>query len=361
VDRQRGLVDLARLSVREGKMCMMRRIGVAVAAFVLGVVGIASAQSGFESATPVTVIDRSDLSATSPVNVADLLRTLPQGTAYRYADDIRGVPTLARNDAPYAQPDVVGAGIFDPGSVGFGNTIDVIRGEATIFAAGSGEPLPEVPMAMFFSGRDPNLGTSVGELEGGVDRFVQIDFVVGFEGSPGWEAIDTFPGDTWQGGSLILSAKIQPGEDPVVELIDANDGFASVPFVGFFAAGPDWVIAGVDVASLVAYGGTGEMRWAFGSHVHDGSYGACETCLSVINAYPPVPRTIDDLVVFPPAIPLSIPEVATSRPRPPQRPRPPRHRRPRPLSRPPATILPRSMMTPGDHFRGYRSGSVSQA
>jgi len=290
----------------------VKRIGAAIAVFVLGVSGIAGAQSSQDTPTPISVIDQTDWAVNSPVNVADLLNALPEGTAYRYANDIRGVPTLGRNDAPYAQPDVVGAGIFDPGTVGFGNTIDVIRGEATIFATGSGESLPEVPMAMFFSGRDPNLGTSVDEGEGGVDRFVQIDFVVGFEGSPGWEAIDAFPGDTWQGGSLILSAKMQPGEAPFVELIDANNEFASVPFSGFFAAGPDWMIAAVDLNTLIANGGDGEMRWAFGSHVHDGSYGACETCLSVINAYPPVPRTIDDLVVFPPVIPLSIPEVATT-------------------------------------------------
>ncbi|VAW08458.1 hypothetical protein MNBD_ACTINO02-2782 [hydrothermal vent metagenome] len=284
----------------------------AIAALIVGVSPIAAAQSGFEGPVPVSIIDRSDLALTSPTSVADLLQQLPEGTAYRYADDIRGVPTLGSDVAPFAQPDFVGAGVFNPGDVGFGDTIDVIRDASSVIASGGEGTFPDTPMVLFFAGREPGPGGPLDEFVIGPGLQAQVDFVIGFEGSPGWEAIDAFPGDTWQGGSLILSTQLMPGEEPVVDLVNANDGFASVPFSGFFAAGPDWMIAGVDLDTLIANGGPGEMRWAFGSHIHDGSYGACEDCLSVINAYPPVPRTVDDLVVFPPTIPLSIPEAATT-------------------------------------------------
>jgi flagellar biosynthesis chaperone FliJ len=290
----------------------MRRITAAVAAIIVGVSGIAAAQSGFERSVPVSVIEQSDLALSSPTNVEDLLQRLPQVTAYRYADDVRGVPTLGRDAAPFAQPDFIGAGVFDPGDVGFGNTIEVIRGESSVAAIGPTGALADTSMVLFFAGRDPGPDGALDEFDIGPGLQAQVDLVIGFDGLPGWQAIDAFPGDTWQGGSLILSAQLMPGEPPVLDLINANDGFESVPFSGFFAAGPDWMIAGVDVDTLVANGGPGEMRWAFGSHVHDGSYGACETCLSVINAYPPVPRTVNDLMVFPAPITLMMPEATTT-------------------------------------------------
>ncbi|HDL41559.1 MAG TPA: hypothetical protein ENG98_00925, partial [Actinobacteria bacterium] len=120
----------------------MRRMAAAAAALIVGVSGIAGAQSGFEGPVPVSVIDQSDLALTSPTNVADLLQQLPQGTAYRYADDIRGVPTLGRDAAPFAQPDFLGAGVFDPGDIGFGNTIDVIRDASSVIASGGEGTFP---------------------------------------------------------------------------------------------------------------------------------------------------------------------------------------------------------------------------
>lgn len=288
----------------------MKRFSAAVAVILLGIAGIAAAQTSGAS-VPVDVVNMTDLAANSPVDIAELLQLVPPGNSYRYADDVRGLPTLGPDTVPFAQPDVVGAGLFDPGAVGFGNTIDVLREMSDSFEINR-DGLVDVQMAVFFMGREEPSGVDVADFE---DLFIQIDIPIGFEGAPGWEAVPAFPGDTWQGGSLILSIQMAPGEDTVFELIDATNNFGSIPFDGFFAAGVDWAVLGVDVTTLEMYGGPGDMRWAFASHVHDGSYGACETCLSVINAFPQVPRTVNDLLSFPPGITLApqpLPTTTTS-------------------------------------------------
>jgi hypothetical protein len=53
--------------------------------------------------------------------------------------------------------------------------------------------------------------------------------VIGFDEMLGWQALDAYPGDTWQGGSLIVSGMQTLGEPTTFGLIDANNEFASVP------------------------------------------------------------------------------------------------------------------------------------
>ncbi len=287
----------------------MKRLGAVVAVFFLWAPGIASAQTG-DVPVPISVLEGTDLAEFSPTDLSTLFPDPAAAINFRYADDIRGIPTYGRDVAPFAQPDRFGAGVFDPGDVGFGNTIDVIRDGADLLITSSDTPLPHKRMILFFGARD--------KVTNGADALaltapnVQVDFAIGFTDSPGWVALDDFPGDTWQGGSLILTTELATGQDPTFQLVDANNGFESIPFDGFFAAGADWIIAGVDLDTVIANGGTGDMVWGFGSHVHDGSYGVCEECQSVITTFPPVPRSVDDLVIFPPPITLVTPPAPTT-------------------------------------------------
>ncbi len=51
-----------------------------------------------------------------------------------------------------------------------------------------------------------------------------------------------------------------------------------------------WTMAAIDLDTIINYGGA-NWKYGFASHVHDGSYGSCPTCASIITTYPAVPRT----------------------------------------------------------------------
>ncbi len=126
---------------------------------------------------------------------------------------------------------------------------------------------------------------------------------------PGWQARPEYPGDTWQGASLALSAQKDPNGMLTFDLEDLNNDFASLDFDGFYARGDTWTIAAIDVDTLTGYGGT-NWKYAFASHVHDGSYGSCPTCASIVTAYPPLPRMSADLLSLSPNAWISLtPEV----------------------------------------------------
>jgi hypothetical protein len=97
------------------------------------------------------VLGRSDIQQTNIVDIASLLEKLPGVSRYRFGDDPQGVATLRSQVVPLSMPDALGAVVLDPGSVGFGEFIDVVRDSSATFVSagdGLGDDLP----AAFFIG-----------------------------------------------------------------------------------------------------------------------------------------------------------------------------------------------------------------
>lgn len=274
--------------------------------------GAAQAAQRSDIPTAVAVLSETELVQTLPQNIEDILQVLPPGVHYRFGDDPTGEATLGVNVVPFADPDLFGGAMIDPGDVGFGNTLDVITRDS-LYSVTAGDGLTDdKPYVFFVAGRSE---PPEDEFEDPADLTVQIDYPIGIKGQDGWVALDAFPGDTWQGASVVLSAQMVPEGEFVYHLIDAQNEFALIPFDGFFAAGADWTIAAVDYGALMDHSGGAELSYGYASHVHDGSYGRCDTCLSSIVTYPEVPRTESDLFGFPE--PISLVEAAPPPPPPP--------------------------------------------
>ncbi len=269
----------------------LRRFAVVIGVVLLGTASVAVAQ--LEVPIAVSVLSRAEIEASNIADVASLLEALPGVSRYRFGDNPQGVATIRSEVVPLSMPDALGAVVLDPGSVGFGDFIDVVRdSSATFVSAGNGLG-DDLPAAFFIASMNSPSDLPPGSND---DLFIQTEFVIGFDAMPGWQALPAYPGDTWQGGSLILSGMQTPGEPPELDLIDANNEFASVPFDGFFAYHEDWIIAAVDLETLESYGGM-DMSFGYAVHAHDGSYGGCEDCASTVTAYPPFPRS--GLMPFP--------------------------------------------------------------
>ena len=223
----------------------MRRFAAVIGVVLLGIASVAVAQQ--ELPIAVSVLGRADIQETNIVDVASLLEKLPGVSRYRFGDDPQGVATLRSEVVPLSMPDALGAVVLDPGSVGFGEFIDVVRDSSATFVS-AGDGLGGDLLAAFFIASM----NSLSDLPPGSndDLFIQAEFVIGFDEMPGWQALDAYLGDTWQGDSLIVSGMQTPGEPITFDLIDVNNEFASVMFDGFFAYHDDWVIAAVDVGNV---------------------------------------------------------------------------------------------------------------
>lgn len=85
------------------------------------------------------MLGRADIQQTNIVDVASLLEKLPGVSRYRFGDDPQGVATLRSQVVPLSMPDALGAVVLDPGSVGFGEFIDVVRDSSATFVSAGDE------------------------------------------------------------------------------------------------------------------------------------------------------------------------------------------------------------------------------
>ncbi len=268
----------------------MRTLAFGVAAALIAGSAPASIDDT-DAPAAVTVIENSTLASTPVRSIADALNALPQVSSYRYGDDPTGVATLDRDAVPAASPDLLGVALLDPGSAGYGDLQSMIASYSAEYAV-AGQGLDDAhDYALFIATRDGALDPTVTPRD---DLWVQTDFLIGWDDLPGWTALKKYPGDTWQGASLALTAQLQPGKPLTLDLEDTANDFASVPFNGFFALGDSWAMAAIDLDTITGYGGA-DWKYGFASHVHDGSYGSCPTCASRITTYPAVPRMSADL------------------------------------------------------------------
>lgn len=248
-----------------------------------------------DSPSAVAVISQADLAESTVTDIASVLSKVPNVASYRYGDDPGGTATLDRNAFPAASPDLIGAAVLSPGTLGYDRLTTAIEANALSFASVGAGLTMDADYALFIATREESAG--VGPTAG---LAAQVDFPIGFAGHPGWVASRQFPGDTWQGASLVLSGQLQLDDSFQANLIDVTNGFQPRAFDGVVAVGPDWTMAAVDMGTLTGLGtltgySTDPIVWGFASHVHDGSYGQCADCRSIVTAYPGVPRTVDAL------------------------------------------------------------------
>lgn len=237
----------------------------------------------------IAVISRAEIATTTVTDIESLLSKIPGVASYRFGDDPHGTATLDRDVVPAATPDLIGAMVLRPGTAGFGGLDAAIQGSSSEYQT-VGNGLNDLGDYLFF------IATRAGQTTASPQPGLvsQIEFPIGFAGETGWVAQSKFPGDTWQGASLVLSSQLTLEGKFTTTLYDVGNGFAPLPFNGLFARGPDWAMAAVDWGTLEAYNPR-PVSWGFASHVHDGSFGSCSTCASIVTAYPPVPRTSADL------------------------------------------------------------------
>jgi hypothetical protein len=285
----------------------MRRSVLGVAA-VLALVGPGHEIDSGQTPAAISVLDSSTMDELPVRQISDLLTAVPSVQSYRYGDDPTGAPTLNRDSVPAATPDLLGVALITPGTTGYGDLEFAVK-TAGISYGQSGLGLVDTKdYALFVSSRAADLG---GPIVSDKTLWVQTDFTIGWDSLPGWKALDQYPGDTWQGASLALTAQYQPDKPLNFSLSDTANGFASVPFDGFYARGDSWTIAAVDLETIEGYGGPG-WKYGFASHIHDGGYGSCPTCASIVTTYPAVPRMSSDLFSLAPMPWVSMtPQVAS--------------------------------------------------
>ena len=241
----------------------------------------------------IAVISQSSLDDAPVQSVEDVLRALPDVQTYRYGDDPNGSATLGRDTVPAASPDMLGVAILDPGMAGYGDLEATIASYSAEYGTAGVGLDDAADYALFIATRSGPLGTTASTPPSAL--WVQTDFLIGWDDMPGWQAAPQFPGDTWQGASLALTATADPGGALTFELQDLQNNFASLDFDGFYARGDTWTMAAIDVDTITGYGGA-NWKYAFASHVHDGSFGSCPTCASIVTAFPAVPRMSSNLL-----------------------------------------------------------------
>ena len=209
---------------------------------------------------------------------------------YRFADDVGNANTI---DFPWTTVTSFGAAEvqFDDfsfmGDASFPCNQQI--GDDHLAFCADGGPRSGVPyLAMYttFAGDFPVMDT------GGLA--VNFSWPTNIEGMPGWEPIPAYAaGDTWQGASRIPYLTYGP-EPWALAVSQLSDGMlADDPNSGAFGLlGGDTLILFAPTDELMQ--GTSDpsqLRYGFALHVHDGTFGACETCGSIVTAIPPVPRT----------------------------------------------------------------------
>ncbi len=274
----------------------MKKLALVIAASLAGTLVASAAVTTAATASvqdlpvAIQVISRADISDGVVQDITDLLQTVPDVQSFRYGDNPRGVATLPRDTNPGATPDYIGAAVIRPGAAGYASLVNALENEATLTTIAGHGVVDTNEYAFFIASRamPTSRGASVPSLTS------QIDFVIGFPGMTGWIADAAFPGDTWQGGSLVAST-IEAGGLPLdFALVKTESSVDELAFDGAVYVADDWVVAAVDTKALASYGGT-DWTYGFASHTHAGEYGDCNTCESIVTAYPSVPRTATDL------------------------------------------------------------------
>lgn len=259
----------------------------------------------------ISVIGASDLSDLTVTSIADLVGSVPGVQSYRYGDDPTGSATLDRDTDPAATPDLLGGFVLQSDGVGYLNLQMTIESSAQYFVQSGDGLVDDQTYAFFVSSRQmPVHGASGDGSTPLTGLYRQMDWTIAYDGLAGWIPDAMYPGDTWQGASLALTATTGPGVDFSASLCDLNAGLVPIDFDGFVAWGNDWTIAAIDYGTLKDYGEHWEvglsLRYGFSSHIHDGSMGSSPSGASIVTTYPPAPRASTDFYGFPLDRPITV-------------------------------------------------------
>ncbi len=276
----------------------MKRL-LAIASAIAIVAGLpVGAAVAMELPHSVAVFDETQITEIGMAKVEDILTNVPNVVSYRFGDDPQGEATLPRDILPAATPDLIGAARVMPGDMGWADLESNLIDKAWMYSY-SGDGLKSTADYLWLYSTRTDVAKAAFNA---TDYTAQIDFVIGVDTLPGWQADPAYPGDTWQGGSLIASAfwaplsdgaNVDPKTSVDFSLVDTAKNFKQVKFDGAFFMGEDWAIAAISLKSLSKWGDN--YSFGFSSHVHDGDYGRCKTCESIVTTYPQVPRTAADL------------------------------------------------------------------
>jgi hypothetical protein len=212
---------------------------------------------------------------------------------YRFATDVNGPPTL---DDPWTQVTGFGAAEvqFDPNSfAGSGAFKCNMLGNGYRSVCADGGPQPGVTYTSFF--------TTFGDefpIADSNEQFINLSWPTTIGDLPTWQSQGPYVGDTWQGASFI--PYLTYGPDPWALQVSVLQDGTLIDDPGsqaFGLLGGNTSILFVPTSELMQGAPTWDgFRFGFALHVHDGTYGSCETCTSVITPVPAFPR--DGLIPF---------------------------------------------------------------
>ena len=251
-------------------------------------------------ASPVDLLIELGFSAGQALQMVEGGAATPFETSlFRFADDPNSPPTI---DPLFGQ--VTGAGAsfltvgpeFNPDRILCDNSPDPLFG-----APGDDRIL------ILCDGTDTLVGGDyiVGHAQLGgplppADPLSQnFSFPMSFPGQPTWQALPAYPGDTWQGGSVIPYVTQEPGGTGVfnfnTSVVQPDGSLVNTPSGSIFVAGGDsmFVFVPADNFPGLTPDTVGDLGFGVAVHLHDGSFGACATCDSTVTAFPPVPRDGD--------------------------------------------------------------------
>lgn len=282
-------------------MKIARKIAVFVFLVILvGLVTPVTAQND-----PVSEVYGDDLAADQrQIDVVNAqLMPIPDTQMYRYSDDNSGPPTLTDEEAGYITPTAMGAYQFqwnNPDQLPtFPNVADAAS--SGLGANINGGPLPGQTYIVFTAVMADDIPFGPDD-----DEFSKnFAFIISVHGHEGWVSRPQFPADTWEAAAYVLN--ITYGRNPWdARILEVRGGdLKETPASGFWYVGGNVVVFGVDAAMFGTSDDTGFMDnldwlgFGWAGHVHDGSFGSCDTCLSKLTTYPSTPRSQGDTFPIP--------------------------------------------------------------
>lgn len=198
---------------------------------------------------------------------------------YRFADNPSGEATLSADDFPWMRPNAIGADLVQLPSDFAGPSFP----EGTVHATSGNGLVPGGVYGLFLASYD---GEMTEDNMGGLYFNLSIPTVK--PGADVWVPAAAFPADTWGGAGTIPYLTYGPNPWGLsMSQVQQDGSLADVPFDGFGFVGHGVSGFLVDIDSLVGPGGDwNELGFGFALHVHDGTFGSCDTCRSAIYASP---------------------------------------------------------------------------
>ena len=221
------------------------------------------------------------------MEIIDTSLTIEDVTSFRYAANLDPA-TITEEEAGWGIPYRIGvtwATWTDPSTIpSFPDSPQVVDGALYLPHGG---PLPDTSYALMWAQMKGQI-----PVEDPMELFQNWSFPFGIPGQPTWNPFSDFPQDTWGGASVI--PYITYGPQPwgfFMSVVHEDGSLQNADFTGFALIYNDMIIVGVDEHTMFPDGIDG-ITYSFAGHIHDGTYGSCADCRSLVTFATGTPGTL---------------------------------------------------------------------